>query len=227
MRWVLIDLDDTLVANAAPFRAGLQRLAAEIGRCAGVPAGTARAALEHAQRPGYRRAGFVCAALAAYWELAPEPALAGAEAAVEAAERCFDTVPAVLPGVPEALARLAAAGWRTAVWTMGDPVVQSAKLVRAGLHRFFERVLAVPRKDEASLAAALDDLGAGGQPPAFVLIGNSGADDIRPALALGGRAIWVGSPAWASEAWQPPVDAAGLTRAPDLAAAVEALLGEP
>lgn len=100
-----------------------------------------------------------------------------------------------LPGVPEALAALRAAGWPIAVVTNGCTDIQRAKLTRTGLLPAVDAVVvseeAGTRKpDPAIFHLAAARLGRT-LTPADWMVGNNPATDLRGAHATGLRSIWI------------------------------------
>ncbi|MFC5665440.1 HAD family hydrolase, partial [Kitasatospora misakiensis] len=101
----------------------------------------------------------------------------------------------LLPGVPEALATLRAAGWTIAVVTNGSTDIQRAKLTRTGLLPAVDAVCvseeAGARKpDPAIFHLAATRLGRTLTPTDW-MVGNNPATDLRGAHATGLRSIWI------------------------------------
>ncbi|WP_406089991.1 HAD family hydrolase [Kitasatospora purpeofusca] len=101
----------------------------------------------------------------------------------------------LLPGAPEALAALRAAGWPIAVVTNGCTDIQRAKLTRTGLLPAVDAVVvseeAGARKpDPAIFHLAAARLGRTLTPTDW-MVGNNPATDLRGAHATGLRSIWI------------------------------------
>ncbi len=104
---------------------------------------------------------------------------------IELGKALLDHPVDLLDGVVETVSSLAA-GRRLMVITKGDLFHQETKVARSGLAELFWRVEIVSDKDEATDRRILTD--AGIAPDRFLMVGNSLRSDIRPVLALGGRA---------------------------------------
>ncbi|MER5350363.1 HAD-IA family hydrolase [Kitasatospora sp. NPDC002551] len=100
-----------------------------------------------------------------------------------------------LPGVPEALATLRAAGWTIAVVTNGSTGVQRAKLARTGLLPAVDAVCVSEEAGARKPAPEIFHLAAArlGRTltPADWMVGNNPATDLRGAHAAGLRSIWI------------------------------------
>ncbi len=221
---VCVDFDDTLVRNQEHFDRALDRLCAAVASAGGAPPAEARAIFERVdarhQALGRHRNRFALSVLAAYAEAtagAVPPAALPRLLAIAALP--YDAPPAPLPGVETALhalrGRHAGPLWLV---TTGDGVVQGGRIRRSGLGRFFDAEHVLPAKT----ARAFTDLGAGHA--RRVMIGNSPATDILPALAAGYEALYVSRTSWGPDRAPLP---GGVPTFPDFPAAVAALLGAP
>ncbi|MGO1072070.1 HAD family hydrolase [Lysobacter sp. CA199] len=94
----------------------------------------------------------------------------------------------ILPGIPEAVAQIAAE-YEVVLITKGDLFHQEAKVKQCGLADLFRRIEIVSEKDIETYARLLREF----ELPAsqFVMVGNSLRSDIAPVLALGGWGIHV------------------------------------
>jgi putative hydrolase of the HAD superfamily len=102
-----------------------------------------------------------------------------------------------LPGVPEALAALAARA-RLVLITKGDLFHQETKLAASGLGDFFSGVEIVSEKDAATYSRVFARHGA--PPEAALMAGNSVRSDVLPALAAGSYAALIPYPlVWSHE----------------------------
>ncbi|MFF2349170.1 HAD family hydrolase [Kitasatospora sp. NPDC058115] len=101
----------------------------------------------------------------------------------------------LIPGVPEALAALRAAGWTIAVVTNGCTDIQRAKLARTGLLPAVDTVCVSEEAGARKPAPAIFHLAATrlGRTltPADWMAGNNPATDLRGAHATGLRSIWI------------------------------------
>ncbi len=94
----------------------------------------------------------------------------------------------MLPGIPEAVAAIAAE-FEIVLITKGDLFHQEAKVRQCGLADLFGRIEIVSEKDAGTYARLLREFGL---PAAqFAMIGNSLRSDIAPVLELGGWGIHV------------------------------------
>ncbi|MFJ8432808.1 HAD family hydrolase [Kitasatospora sp. NPDC094019] len=100
-----------------------------------------------------------------------------------------------LPGVPEALAALRAAGWPIAVVTNGSTDIQRAKLTRTGLLPAVDAVVVSEEAGTRKPAPEIFHLAAArlGRTltPTDWMVGNNPATDIRGAHATGLHSIWI------------------------------------
>ena len=94
----------------------------------------------------------------------------------------------VLPGVREAVARVAAR-WPVVLITKGDLFHQESKVRESGLSDLFHRIEIVSEKDVATYARLLDEFGIA--PQEFAMVGNSLRSDIAPVLELGGWGVHI------------------------------------
>ncbi|MFB6891817.1 HAD family hydrolase [Kitasatospora sp. NPDC056327] len=100
-----------------------------------------------------------------------------------------------IPGTPEALAALRAAGWPIAVVTNGHTDIQRAKLARTGLLPAVDAVCVSEEAGARKPSPAIFHLAAArlGRTltPADWMVGNNPATDLRGAHATGLRSIWI------------------------------------
>lgn len=94
----------------------------------------------------------------------------------------------MLPGIPEAVAQIAAE-FEVVLITKGDLFHQEAKVRQCGLADLFQRIEIVSEKDTQTYARLLRVFDLPAQ--RFVMIGNSLRSDIAPVLALGGWGIHI------------------------------------
>ncbi|PWW21609.1 putative hydrolase of the HAD superfamily [Geodermatophilus normandii] len=224
---VVVDLDDTLYPQAAHLAAA----AADVGAAAaaaGLDGPAVRAALAAELAAGSDTGGTIDRALLA----------AGVPAAdlprcvpplVAAFTACAPDRLAPHPGVPEALATLAAAV-PVGCLTDGNPVIQQAKLAATGLGPLLREVLVTDalggRAARKPAPAGLLVLAARLGVPAdrVLVIGDRPGKDVAVAAAVGARAIRVRQGEYAAA---PDVPAPWATTAtfPEAAALALALVG--
>lgn len=165
---LLFDLDGTLVDSARDIAAVLSAIRAERGGAA-VPVATVRTLVSLGAETLVRHA---------LGEVAGDPQ--ADLATFRTRLRAAPSDPAIVyPGVPAALAALAAAGWRMAVVTNKPEALAVALLATHGLDRHFAAVVggdtaARAKPDPAPLHHALARLGAGAETALFV--GDSDVD---------------------------------------------------
>jgi putative hydrolase of the HAD superfamily len=94
----------------------------------------------------------------------------------------------VLPGVPEALASVAATH-RIVMITKGDLVHQTRKVRTSGLEHLFERVGVVLDKEATTYARLLNEWSI--RPERFLMVGNSVRSDVLPLIELGGWGLHI------------------------------------
>ena len=181
-RWMVLDLDGTLVDSVPDLQASLNRCLVAHGlaglsrdQVRGFIGDGARALVER----GFAARGRVADAAVLQWFLADY----GMHAADETA--CY-------PGVPEGLSQLRARGWTLAVCT-NKPEAPARALLRAlGLDGFFAAVgggdsFPVRKPDPGHLLATLR--AAGGLVERSVMVGDH-HNDIEAAAGAGIPAIW-------------------------------------
>jgi putative hydrolase of the HAD superfamily len=196
MTTLLVDADDTLWENNIYFLEVTERFAQELERH-GVPGDHARSELMATERRnvplhGYGSRAFALSVAESFQALAPNADAASLETLVALARGIHERDEMeLLPGVREALHALADS-CRLILVTKGDPDEQSRKVERSGLSDYFESVVVVPEKDEATYRELVERLGL--DPAHTWMIGNSPRSDINPALAAGLRAILVPHP---------------------------------
>lgn len=94
----------------------------------------------------------------------------------------------LLPGVPEALAAVAATH-RIVLITKGDLVHQTRKVRTSGLEHLFEHIGVVLEKDPSTYGRLLADWRI--EPGRFLMVGNSVRSDVLPLLEIGAWAVHV------------------------------------
>lgn len=192
---VLFDLDDTLCAYRRPGRDLLAASFAAVGvePFFDVEEYYGRYDEFAAEATGVDAIRSRCfATLAA--ERGRDPETGRAVAAAYAAERDHANV-RPLPGVPGAVRRLAADGYRVGLVTNGPPAIQRTKLAALDLSGAFGATVfaghgTAPKPDPEPFALALDRLGTA--PARAVHVGNDPGADVRGAAAAGLGTVLVG-----------------------------------
>ncbi|MFD7512191.1 HAD family hydrolase [Streptomyces sp. NPDC059853] len=197
MPLLLLDLDNTLIDRDTAFRAAAAAFLAEHA----LPADDL-AWLMRLDAGGYGLRDDIAAALAGrYGDAVPASAvlafldLGGADRVVLAA------------AVRDALGEAVAAGWTCAIVTNGTVAQQERKIRRTGLDRLvhgwvISEALGCTKPAPEIFRAAADATGAA-LPGAWV-VGDSPHADVRGALAIGARSVWVsGGRAWREAAYRP------------------------
>lgn len=207
---VVVDLDDTLYPQA-DYLAGAAVAVGEAAGAAGLDGARVHAALVLELAAGSDAGGTIDRALlAAGVPAADLPALV--PPLVAAFTRFQPVRLATYPGVPEALAAVAAVA-PLGCLTDGNPVIQAAKLAATGLAPLLGEVLvtdtlggrAARKPAPAGLLALADRLGV----PAgrLLVIGDRPGKDVAVAAAVGARAIRVRQGEYASAADEPRAEA--------------------
>ncbi|MGE5589875.1 MAG: HAD family hydrolase, partial [Bacillota bacterium] len=99
----------------------------------------------------------------------------------------------LVDGASETLDLLRQEGYELIVWTAGDGEVQRRKVDESGLADRFDEVRVVPKKDAAGLRRLMGERSRA----RCVVVGNSAASDVRPALELGLLALHIPADTWA------------------------------
>jgi putative hydrolase of the HAD superfamily len=115
----------------------------------------------------------------------------------EAAASVFEADAPLVHGAEHTLATLRARGVRLGLLTKGHPAIQTRRVERSGLAKYFDVVRIVTDKSEDAIADLVRALGA--EADETWMIGNSMRSDVLPALAVGLRAIWIDAHVWEHE----------------------------
>jgi len=203
-----LDADDTLWHNETLFRLTHARFNALLAPWAeAVQVEDHLAAVEHRNLStyGYGAKGFTLSMLETALDLSQAQAPGAVLAEILAAGRELMRHPIEpLPGVAEALARLAAIAPLLLI-TKGDLFHQESKLAASGLGSHFSGVEVVSEKTADTYRRAFARRGVA--PEAALMAGNSVRSDVLPALEAGCRAVLIPYPlVWAHEAADAPVD---------------------
>jgi putative hydrolase of the HAD superfamily len=104
------------------------------------------------------------------------------------ADRVFDLIPELKAGVESTISTLNRSGYTCKILTLGDPIMQSSKIYRSGIHEYIKDSIIVPRKDVNTyldIAHKYEDCGP------LIMVGDSVGNDINPALEAGWYAIHI------------------------------------
>lgn len=115
------------------------------------------------------------------------------EAARRLSEQVFERAAVPAADVDEILEDLARS-YRLALLTAGEPEVQRARLAHFGRNHYFAEVRIVERKDVATIARLLADVGA--DPARSWMVGDSLKSDIVPAIGAGLNAVHLDVANW-------------------------------
>ena len=197
-----LDADDTLWHNETLFRLTHQRfnaLLAPWADAATVEDALAAVERRNLSRYGYGAKGFTLSMLETALELGSAQLPASVMAEILGAGRELMQHPVEpLPGVPEALQRLAAVAPLVLI-TKGDMFHQESKLAASGLGAFFSGVEIVSEKTPDTYRRAFARHGAATD--VALMAGNSVRSDVLPALEAGCAAVLIPYPlVWAHEA---------------------------
>jgi putative hydrolase of the HAD superfamily len=188
MAAVIFDLDDTLYPHLQHVHSGFAAVATYVDRRHGVPARDAYASLRRMRELGHQGTEFQQLCQVYRLDSAIVPDLV----------RAYQTHRPQLwlkHGAVAALTTLRDAGWRTALLTNGDPVIQAAKVGALGLEALVDHVVYAsehapggkPAREPfievlRRLHIAPDDA---------VMVGDDPVNDVEGARALGIRTIFL------------------------------------
>ncbi len=106
----------------------------------------------------------------------------------------FGQKPVLADGAMQVLDSLERHSCRRYLYTAGDPEVQREKIESLGIAGRFEAIYIKETKDEEDLSQILQEQGL--EPHQTWMVGNSLRSDIKPALSLGLRCVWVQGGSW-------------------------------
>lgn len=115
----------------------------------------------------------------------------------ETAAAVFHRQAPLMPGVRETLSALRGRGYKLALLTKGDEIVQERRIEHSGLRLYFDVVRIVSEKTSEVIKAVVKDLGV--DPASAWMVGNSMRSDVLPALAAGIQAVWINAHVWEYE----------------------------
>jgi putative hydrolase of the HAD superfamily len=100
------------------------------------------------------------------------------------------------PGVPEVLDDWKACGWELVLYTLGDPTVQTRKVISNEITRWFawSNIKVVKKKDQQVLTELLIQYDV--DIDRSWMVGDSLSHEIKPAQAVGLKTAWVDNSAW-------------------------------
>lgn len=189
MRFVLFDLDDTLVDSKTALRAWSADFAAEYVRAEHVPGGDAASDVFGRVDAAASWSEFVAEARGRYGITASDDELIAHVAAVYPGKFVLE------PEVVRGLAELRAAGWRLGIVTNGTTLVQQAKVDSVALREHVDVVVdsegAGHRKpDRRIFELAADKLGVELGPHGW-MVGDRLDTDVAGGAAAGLRTTWI------------------------------------
>jgi putative hydrolase of the HAD superfamily len=221
-RAIVFDGDDTLW-ETEPLYDDARRMAREIVQESGLDGARWEELERHMDVDNVKRYGldtsrFPRSCVEAYDSLCStvghevDPAV---RARIESAARTvFDRPAPLVTHARETLIALRARGFRLALLTKGDPILQRRRVEQSGLAHLFDVIEIVDAKTPESIRAVLRRIGA---PPSSALsVGNSVRSDVLPSLAAGVRPIWVDAHVWEYERDHDALPAEGVIEIDDL-----------
>lgn len=208
--WIAFDADDTLWQNEEYYAQGRDLFRALLARY-GLPdvADEEIDAVEIANLPyyGYGAMSFILSLVEAGIRLTGgQIASADIEALLAHGKRMLNHPVEVYPHAAAVLQTLTTR-YPLVVITKGDLRHQAAKVAESGLEKYFRHVEVVSDKNEDTYRGLMQRLGAA--PDRFLMVGNSLRSDILPAVAAGGRGVYIPNRlTWSHEHSHPTPDAA-------------------
>lgn len=199
---VFIDWDDTIARNIHLFHEADRRNGLFLAQLFGVPAEDIRSEaaaldLKISRQVGLGRDSYPTAWVTCYDQFCAKTGRRPREderARVWAmANWAYEQPQPLVEGAAEALAALRRDGYELILWTAGDPEVQRRKVEESGLAGAFHRQSVVSKKDAPGLVLLIGER----DPARCVVVGNSAASDIRPALQAGILALHIPAETWA------------------------------
>lgn len=186
---LFIDADDTLWENNIYFEQAIHHFMTFLDHSSLQPSEVRAVLNEIEHEMGYGSVNFTRSLLATYSRLVERAVSDDDLAQVRGfGEAILQHPIEVMSGVEETLAYLAPRH-HLSLLTKGDQEEQRLKIDNSGLADYFEDLLIVPEKDQATYRRLLQDFQLD---PAHVwMIGNSPFSDINPALAAGLNAIFI------------------------------------
>ena len=193
MRYHLfVDADDTLWENNIYFEQAIHAFIDFLDHSQ-LSAAEVRAVLDEVERlMGYGSANFTRSLVETYRRLAEtEPQEAELQQVRQFGEAIRTQPLHLLEGVQATLDYLAPRH-ELILLTKGDHEEQTLKVDRSGIVHYFQQVLIVPEKNQATYQQVLSSVEV--EPHNTWMIGNSPRSDINPALAAGLNAVFIPHP---------------------------------
>jgi putative hydrolase of the HAD superfamily len=193
MRYHLfVDADDTLWENNIYFEQAIHAFIDFLDHSQ-LSAAEVRAVLDEVERlMGYGSANFTRSLVETYRRLAEtEPQEAELQQVRQFGEAIRTQTLHLLEGVQATLDYLAPRH-ELILLTKGDHEEQTLKVDRSGIVHYFQQVLIVPEKNQATYQQVLSSVEV--EPHNTWMIGNSPRSDINPALAAGLNAVFIPHP---------------------------------
>ena len=111
-------------------------------------------------------------------------------------DKVYDQAPEVKPGVKSTICALNRSGYVCKIVTLGDEVMQSAKIYRSGIWEYIRDAFILPVKDKEAYKDIANRFPDNDK---FIMVGNSIRNDINPALEAGWYAIHIPVDTWELE----------------------------
>lgn len=197
-----IDWDDTIAENIRYFSETEEDLCRLITQATAASPEAVRSRGRELDLATARRMGLVQESLSTAWvacyrEFAQQAGCTAdpetEQAVRKICRRPYEVQQELRPGAEAVLRWLRSRGFEVIIWTAGEQRVQLRKIQESGLTHLIHRAHVVPDKSPDRLQNALE----GRRPHRCFVVGNSVHSDIRPALAVGLRAIHVPADTWA------------------------------
>lgn len=126
----------------------------------------------------------------------------------KAAGQVFERPARLVHNARETLEKLRQRGYRLALLTKGDPVVQQRRIDESGLADLFEVIEIVEQKTPEVIARVADQLNL--EADSVLSVGNSVRSDVLPSLAASIQPIWIDAHVWEYERQHPELERRGV-----------------
>lgn len=196
---IVFDLDDTLIPTGHLYREAIWQCGRIITQALGPRSPSVRKLMEHQERLdselavfyGYRNGRFPNGLIGTYRHFCRRagcyPDSAVERAVLHAALRFTEGPFHAFPGVPEVLTQFHRRQHRLHVVTRGDGELQRRKLCEAQIGHYFSSLVVVPMGTKRNALRHLMET----EPGPWIMVGDGRRSDIRPALEIGMRAVWL------------------------------------
>lgn len=151
-----------------------------------------RMSIEVREKLGYGRYSFPTTAVKTLVEIALKEDLPISSndilATYRIADEIHDQVPELRPGVASTISELNRKGYVCKILTLGDKVIQSAKIYQSGIWEYINESIIVPEKNEETYRNIMKRFSDSSD---FIMVSNSIQNDINPALKAGWHCIHI------------------------------------